>query len=114
MNKYWMYVILSGITEMFWVAGLKYAASYWGWLVVIASISLSFVLLLKACAALPTGTVYAVFAGIGTIGTVLTEMIVFKEPFHLAKIAMILLLLVGIIGLKRVTAESKQHTEASG
>ncbi|NEW07586.1 multidrug efflux SMR transporter [Paenibacillus sp. SYP-B3998] len=113
MNKYWMYVIISGITEIFWVAGLKYTESYWGWLIVIAAISISFVLLLKACAVLPTGTVYAVFAGIGTVGTVLTEMVIFKEPIHLAKIGLIFVLLIGIIGLKSVTSESKQQTKSS-
>lgn len=103
MNKYWLYVVIAGIMEIFWVTGLKYSESWWEWLIVIAFISFSFFLLLKACAMLPTGTVYAVFTGIGTIGTVLTEMLFFHEPVNVYKLLLVALLLTGIIGLKKVT-----------
>lgn len=68
----------------------------------------SFYLLILAGRNLPIGTVYAVFVGIGTAGTVLLDFIIFGEPFSLAKVLLIGLMLVGIIGLKLVEdAEGK-------
>lgn len=58
---------------------------------------------------LPVGTVYAVFVGMGTVGTVLSDVIFFREPFNLAKIMFILLLLVGVIGLKLVTKDDVEE-----
>ena len=59
--------------------------------------------LINATQKLPTGTVYAVFVGLGTAGAVLSEIMFFGEPFNVMKIVFILLLLVGVIGLKLVT-----------
>jgi paired small multidrug resistance pump len=58
---------------------------------------------------LPVGTVYAVFVGLGTAGTVLSEIIFFGEPFKVEKIILILLLLAGVIGLKLVTKDEIQN-----
>lgn len=71
-------------------------------------IYLSFVVLLKAIEKVPVATAYAVFTGIGTAGTVLIEMIAFGEPFSWTKVFFILLLLVGVVGLKLVTTEPSE------
>ncbi len=60
---------------------------------------------------LPAGTSYAVFVGLGTAGTVSMEMLVFGGEFHLGKILLIVLLLVGVIGLKITT---DQHADKGG
>lgn len=106
MNRNWLYVLLSGLVEILWVTGLKNASNVWEWLGTLMAIAASFYLIIEAAKRLPVGTVYAVFTGIGTAGTVATEMLVFGEPFHLTKVLLIGVLLAGVIGLKLVTVES--------
>lgn len=108
----WIYVIIAGIIEIFWVIGLKTASTPLEWIGVIIAIAISFYLLFKAYAKLPVGTVYAVFTGLGAGGIVLIEILVFGEPFSILKILLIGLIFVGVIGLKRVT-EEKQDKEAA-
>ncbi|MDN4074905.1 MULTISPECIES: DMT family transporter [Fictibacillus] len=105
MNRYWTLVIMGGILEVLWVSGLKHADSALAWTGTGLVIIISFFLLLPCLDKLPVGTVYAVFTGIGTAGTVLAEMLFFDEPFSWAKISLIALLLAGVIGLKAVTGE---------
>jgi paired small multidrug resistance pump len=108
-----MMVLFAGVFEVIWVMGLKHAEHTWTWLGTAAAMYISFILLIRSSARLPVGTVYAVFTGIGTAGTVLAEMLMFGEPFRWAKILLILLLLAGVIGLKVVTIESgKEGAEA--
>ena len=78
------------------------------WAGVIALIILSFYVLIIASDKLPVTTVYAVFTGIGTAGTVIVETLIFNEPFSLSKFAFITLLLIGVIGLKLLTNEPKE------
>lgn len=105
MNRNWMYVYMAGVIEVVWVSGLKYSANWWQWALTIAAIALSFDLIIRAAKKLPLGTVYAVFTGLGTGGTVLTEVLVFGEPFNIMKALLIMLLLGGVIGLKLITKE---------
>lgn len=107
----WIYVLIGGMVEIVWVAGLKHANSPLQWIGVSIAILLSFWLLFRAFKTLPIGTVYAVFTGIGTAGIVIAEIIFFGEPVSAAKLLLIALLIVGVIGLKRLT--SKQKEEAS-
>ncbi|GGF97798.1 multidrug SMR transporter [Paenibacillus albidus] len=111
MNRNWLYVFLSGILEIFWVSGLKHSETIVGWSITVVALALSFLLIVLASRQLPVGTVYAVFAGIGTGGTVLAESIVFGEPFQLSKIILIAVLLIGVIGLKMVTGDQEKHKE---
>lgn len=111
MNKNWLYVLIGGIIEVVWVTGLKHAENGWEWLITAAAIAASFWLIIEASRRLPVGTVYAVFTGIGTAGTVLTEMLVFGEPFRWSKTLLIALLLLGVIGLKLIT--DRQQEEAT-
>ena len=99
-NIAWFFVIIAGIIECFWASGLKYAQSMLGYGIVALGIILSFVLNLIACRVLEASTVYAVFVGIGTAGIVSSEILIFDEPFSLAKILLIFLLLCAVIGLK--------------
>ncbi|MEK4699633.1 multidrug efflux SMR transporter [Solibacillus sp. FSL R7-0668] len=107
MTKYWLLVILAGIIEIGWAMGLKYANTLPLWIGVIALIVLSFYVLIIATNKLPVSTVYAVFTGIGTAGTVIVETFLFVEPFSMIKVGFIALLLVGVIGLKLLSNEEE-------
>lgn len=108
-----MKVFVAIFFEVFWVIGLKHANSVSAWVFTMLSIIISFSIMIMASKKLPVGTVYAVFVGLGTAGTVISEILFFGEPFSLSKIVLILLLLTGVIGLKLVTqdqvSEGGQH-----
>ncbi|PAD20690.1 DMT family transporter [Terribacillus saccharophilus] len=112
MTKQWLSVILAGIIEVLWVIGLKHANNTLEWAGTIICILVSFYLMLQASKHMPVGTVYAVFVGIGSTGTVIVDMLFFGEPFKLAKVALIAVLLLGVIGLKLVTGD-KQTEEGA-
>jgi paired small multidrug resistance pump len=80
------------------------------WTATIVSLVVSFYLVIAASTKLPIGTVYAVYTGLGTAGTVLAEMALFDEPVQLIKLLLIAMLLVGVIGLKLIggTSASKE------
>ncbi|MCR8635581.1 DMT family transporter [Paenibacillus radicis (ex Xue et al. 2023)] len=107
MQKEWRLLVLAGAMEVVWVSGLKHSTTWWEWLITIASILFSFKVLLDAAAVLPLGTVYAVFTGLGTAGTVITEALLFGEPVHPLKLVFIAALAVGVMGLKLVTKDVK-------
>ena len=102
----WLKVILAGLIEVIWVIGLNNAHIFVTWLFTLVFIALSFYLMISASKQLPVGTVYAVFVGIGAAGTVIADMLFFGEPFTIMKVVLLLLLLVGIIGLKLSTNDS--------
>lgn len=102
----WFKVILAGLIEIVWVTGLNTADSLLSWTGTFIVIIISFFLVISACKYLPVGTVYAVFVGIGAVGTVLVDMIFFGDPFDLVKISLIIILIIGIIGLKLTTGEA--------
>ena len=105
MNKQWVSIFIAAFFEVGWVIGLKHANSVLEWLGTAIAIFISFYLLIKAGESLPVGTVYAVFVGLGTAGTVLADSLLFGEPWKLAKIASIVVLLAGVVGLKLLTGE---------
>ena len=107
MNRDWIQVVVAAFFEVFWVIGLKHADNFWTWTGTIIAILISFYLMIMAGRKLPVGTVYAVFVGLGTAGTVFSEILFFNEPVQMSKILLILLLLAGVIGLKVVT-ETKE------
>ncbi|MBB6451866.1 paired small multidrug resistance pump [Salirhabdus euzebyi] len=112
MSVSWIKVFIAGMFEILWVIGLKHAHDFWTWTGTVIAIAICFYLLVMAGEDLPVGTVYAVFVGIGTTGTVLSEIIFFNEPFKVIKIFLIFVLLIGIMGLKLVT-EDKEHEGAN-
>lgn len=113
MNKSWLTVFFAAFFEVFWVIGLKHATSILEWIGTGISIFISFYFMIMAGKKLPVGTVYAVFVGMGTAGTVMSDIIFFGEPFKIEKIIFILLLLVGVIGLKLVTKDTIEEGERS-
>ncbi|WP_339226407.1 multidrug efflux SMR transporter [Oceanobacillus sp. FSL K6-2867] len=113
MNANWVKVFIAAFFEVFWVIGLKHAYDFWTWAGTAIAIFVSFYLMIMAGRKLPVGTVYAVFVGLGTAGTVFSEILLFGEPFKLSKILLILLLLAGVIGLKLVTDEKVQKGDVS-
>lgn len=102
----WLKVILAGLIEVIWVIGLNNAHNFVTWLFTLVFIALSFYLMISASKQLLVGTVYAVFVGIGAAGTVIADILFFGEPFTIMKVVLLLLLLVGIIGLKLSTNDS--------
>lgn len=113
MNRHWIMVLAAGLMEVVWVSGLKHANSVIEWAGTIAAIIISFVVLIYATRYLPVGTVYAVFTGLGTMGTVIAEMVFFGEPFRIIKLVLVVVLLVGVVGLKLVTEENSTEGEGS-
>ncbi|MCR6545946.1 DMT family transporter [Dehalobacterium formicoaceticum] len=109
MNANWIQVFAAAFFEVLWVIGFKHADDFWTWTVTAIALFLSFYLLIKVGRKLPVGTAYSVFVGLGTAGTVISEILFFGEPFKLAKILLILLLLIGVIGLKLITEENEQE-----
>ena len=113
MNSEWIKVIVAAIFEVLWVIGIKHSYNFWTWTGTVIAIMISFYGLIMAGKKLPVGTVYAVFVGLGTAGTVVSEILFFDQPFRLEKILLILLLLIGVIGLKLVTKDKVQEGDES-
>ncbi|WP_225229845.1 DMT family transporter [Sporosarcina quadrami] len=109
MNINWIKVVIAAFFEVFWVIGLKHADSFWAWTGTVIAIIISFYLMIMAGKKLPVGTVYAVFVGLGTAGTFLSDIAFFGEPIKLVKVLLILLLLAGVIGLKLVTNDKEKE-----
>ncbi|KAB8127840.1 QacE family quaternary ammonium compound efflux SMR transporter [Gracilibacillus oryzae] len=107
MYKEWLKIVFAAVFEVIWVVGLTYADTVLEWGGTVIAIVISFYFLIMGANKLPAGTVYAVFVGLGTAGTVLVDMIIFHEPFNIWKIVCIAILLIGIIGLKLTTDDSK-------
>lgn len=109
MSRSWLFVIIAAVFEVGWVIGLKHAAGWLEWGGTIIAIAVSFTLMISASRTLPVGTVYAVFVGLGTAGTVMAEIVLFGAQAELGKLAMIGLLLIGVIGLKLVSREKPKN-----
>ncbi|TAA70503.1 DMT family transporter [Planococcus salinarum] len=106
MNVEWAKVYVAAFFEVFWVIGLKHADGFWPWSGTVVAILISFYLMIMAGRKLPVGTVYAVFVGMGTAGTVLSDILFFGEPVELSKLLLIGILLAGVVGLKLVTDDN--------
>lgn len=109
MNKTWLSVIVAALFEVGWVIGLKHANGILEWGATGIAIIVSFTLMIMASRSLPVGTVYAVFVGLGTAGTVLAEIILFGAPVQIGKMVLIGTLLLGVIGLKMLSKEKKRR-----
>ncbi|RSK28486.1 QacE family quaternary ammonium compound efflux SMR transporter [Bacillus sp. HMF5848] len=107
MNKQWVLVFSAALFEVLWVIGLKYGDSVLDMIGTSIAIAVSFAALIYSSKVLPTSTVYAVFVGLGTVGSVISEMIWFGVPFKWSKVILIIIMLIGIIGLKVVTPEKE-------
>lgn len=110
-NFAWFLVILGGIIELFWVSGLKYADSVFWYMLTVCGIAISFVCMLVAVRYIEVSVAYAVFVGIGTVGIVFAEMLIFNEAFSWLKIIFIFTLLLGVIGLKLISTHHGHLTD---
>jgi quaternary ammonium compound-resistance protein SugE len=99
----WFILFIAGLFEVVWAVGIKYTEGwtrFWPVVITIFSMIASFYLLSVALKNIPMGTAYAVWTGIGTIGTVIYGIIYFKEPVDVLRMVCILLIISGIIGLR--------------
>ncbi|WP_054711445.1 SMR family transporter [Bacillus sp. JCM 19041] len=108
----WILVVIAAVFEIGWATGLKYANDVTTWSLTVVAIIISFGLLIRSASKLPTSTVYAVFVGLGTVGTVAVDILFFGVPINLGVILFVLLLLTGVLGLKMVTGDKKNQQEA--
>jgi quaternary ammonium compound-resistance protein SugE len=102
----WVVLAVAGILEIGWAIGLKYTEGFtrlWPTVATVVSMVASMGLLGIAVNSLPVGTAYAVWTGIGTIGTALLGLVLFGEPASAARLACIGMIAAGIVGLKLVT-----------
>jgi len=99
----WVVLFIAGICEIGWAVGLKYTEGFTRlWPTVFTGVSLvvSMALLGIAVKSLPLGTAYAVWTGIGAVGTVILGIVLFKEPATVARLVCVGLIVSGILGLK--------------
>lgn len=104
----WTTLVVAGLFEIGWAIGLKYTDGFSRPLptaLTLLAMAISVALLGLAAKALPIGTAYAVWVGIGALGTALLGILLFREPADAARLACLALILVGVIGLKLVTPE---------
>lgn len=99
----WLFLIIAGIFEVLWAIELKYSKEFTilipSILTIIGMIT-SFYFLSLALKTLPLGMAYAIWTAIGTVGTVLFSIILFKESINYIQIFCIMLIIIGVIGLK--------------
>jgi quaternary ammonium compound-resistance protein SugE len=102
----WLILIAAGLLEVVWAIGLKYTHGFSRLaptVVTILAMIASMGLLGLAVRSLPIGTAYAVWTGIGTVGTVIFGILVFGESASLLRLLCVSLIVIGIIGLKALT-----------
>lgn len=100
---YWIILIIAGLFEVAWAIGLKYTEGFtklFPSIFTIISMIISMGLLAYAVKHIPVGTAYAVWTGIGAVGTAILGIILFNESKEMIRIFFIFLIVVGIVGLK--------------
>jgi len=105
----WIYLLIAGLFEVAFTTCLKLSDNFtnrWWSIAFLLSISSSFYFLNKASQNIPLGTSYAVWTGIGAVGTVLIGIVFFNEPAYFWRLFFIFLLIGSIIGLKLVSAHT--------
>lgn len=99
----WVILFLAGILEVGWAIGLKYTDGFtklWPTVATVVSMAASLLLLGLALKTLPVGTAYAIWVGIGALGTALLGILLFGEPANALKLVSLGLICAGIVGLK--------------
>jgi quaternary ammonium compound-resistance protein SugE len=103
LNMAWLTLVVAGLFEVGWAIGLKYTHGFsrlWPTVATVVCMALSFMLLAHALKTLPIGTAYAVWTGIGTVGTAILGSALFAEPLEALRLGCILLIVIGITGLR--------------
>ena len=99
----WVILFVAGLFEIAWAVGLKYTEGFtrpWPTVFVAIALVASMALLGVALRSLPLGTAYAIWTGIGSIGTAVLGIVLFREPATALRLACIGLIVAGIVGLK--------------
>jgi quaternary ammonium compound-resistance protein SugE len=99
----WVILLLAGLFEVGWAVGLKYTAGFTRLVPTVLTVGamiISLGLLGLALRQLPLGTAYAVWTGVGTLGTAVVGMVLFGESTNAIRLASIALIVAGIVGLK--------------
>ncbi|MDV7210972.1 quaternary ammonium compound efflux SMR transporter SugE [Azotobacter beijerinckii] len=102
----WIILVVAGLLEVGWAIGLKYTEGFsrlWPSVATLIAMALSLGLLGVAMKSLPVGTAYAVWVGVGAIGTALLGIAFFNEPANAGRLLSLALILAGIVGLKLST-----------
>ncbi len=102
----WIILFIAGLFEIGWAIGLKYSAGFtrlWPSVGTVAAMLASVVLLGLAMKTLPVGTAYAVWTGIGAVGTVALGIVLFEEPATVLRLVSVFLIIAGMVGLKLAT-----------
>ena len=102
----WIYLTIAGLLEIVWAIGLKYTQGFKVLVpsvITIAAMIASIWFLALALRTIPVGTGYAVWTGIGAVGTAILGIVLFAEPATAARIACISVIVAGILGLKLVS-----------
>ncbi|MFB6122120.1 MAG: quaternary ammonium compound efflux SMR transporter SugE [Haloferacaceae archaeon] len=102
----WYLLVVAGLFEIGWAIGLEYSEGLskpLPTLGTVVALAVSMVLLAQAVKSLPVGTAYAVWTGIGAVGTAILGIVLFDEPASLARLAFIGVIVVGIVGLHSVS-----------
>jgi quaternary ammonium compound-resistance protein SugE len=102
----WIILILAGLFEIGWAIGLKYTEGFtrlWPTVGTVLAMLVSLGLLGFAMKSLPVGTAYAVWVGVGAVGTAILGIVLFGEPANAGRLLSLALILAGIIGLKLAT-----------
>ncbi|MDP2301722.1 MAG: quaternary ammonium compound efflux SMR transporter SugE [Ignavibacteria bacterium] len=105
----WLILLIAGLFEIAWAIGLKYTNGFTKLIpsiFTVANMVISMGLLAFSLKTLPVGTAYAVWTGIGAVGTAILGIILFDESKEVLRIGFIFLIVVGIIGLKIVSTEN--------
>jgi quaternary ammonium compound-resistance protein SugE len=99
----WLALLGAGLLEIAWALGLKYSdglTRFWPTAATVVAIVLSFGLMALALRSLPFGTAYAVWTGIGAVGSILVGMILYSEPTDPVRLLCLILIVAGMVGLK--------------
>lgn len=102
----WLILVLAGLFEIVWAIGLKYTDGFtrlWPTVGTVTAMVISVGLLGLAMKSLPVGTAYAVWVGVGAVGTAILGIVLFDESANWGRIVSLLLIIIGIIGLKLAT-----------
>ena len=103
----WFILVAAGLFEIGWAIGLKYTEGFtrlWPTLGTIAAMAISLSLLGIAMKSLPVGTAYAVWVGVGAVGTAILGIVLLGEPANAGRLLSLGLIVAGIIGLKLASA----------
>ena len=102
----WVVLVIAGLFEIGWAIGLKYTEGFtrlWPSVATAMAMVVSLCLLGVAMRPLPVGTAYAVWVGVGAVGTVILGIVLFGEPANAARLVSVAFILTGIVGLKLAT-----------